>query len=155
MTLPRHSEQLLALFALLDKLKAEAESTERQVGDAEGNNAKGGVEGKGRAAFKGIVFVEQVALTYPLAHLINQHFSKSSSQGSNINGDSQCATCFKPRAAEFEEPTALPVSGTGSMVDADRYTTLYLASLDSSTLVRSSHSFIGFTVIIHRPYRTT
>ena len=92
------------------------------MGDAKGNNAEGEGKGTGRAAFKGIVFVEQVALTYPLAHLINQHFSKSSSRGSGMNGDSQCATCLKPKAAvEFEEPTALPVSGTGSMVDAVRY----------------------------------
>lgn len=125
------------------------------MGDAEGNNAKGKGGGKGWAAFKGIVFVEQVALTYPLAHLINQHFSKSSSHGSKMNGDSKCATCLKPKAAEFEEPTALPVSGTGSMVDAVRYTTLHLASLDSSTLVTSRHSINGFTAIEHRPYRTT
>ena len=126
------------------------------MGDAKGNNAEGEGKGTGRAAFKGIVFVEQVALTYPLAHLINQHFSKSSSRGSGMNGDSQCATCLKPKAAvEFEEPTALPVSGTGSMVDAVRYNTLHLALLDSSTLVTSRHSFDGFTVIVHRPYRTT
>ena len=115
------------------------------MGGAEGNYAKGEGKGTGRAAFKGIVFVEQVALTYPLAHLINQHFSKSSSRGSGMNGDSQCATCLKPKAAvEFEEPTALPVSGTGSMVDAVRYTTLHLALLDSSTLHLSqadTHSF--------------
>lgn len=111
MQLPRHSEQLLALFDLLDTLKAE--SADQLVGDAQSKSVEG--QGQGKAAFMGIIFVEQVALTYPLAHLINQHYMKVDDSDSD-----QCATCLKPKIAGAGEPTALPVSGTGSMLDAVR-----------------------------------
>jgi hypothetical protein len=109
--LPRHSQQLLALFDLLDTLKAD--SMDHLVGDAQ-SKSEGG-QGQGKTPFKGIIFVEQVALTYPLAHLINQHYMKVDASGSN-----HCATCLKPKGAGAGEPTALPVSGTGSMLDAIR-----------------------------------
>jgi hypothetical protein len=120
--LPRHSQQLLALFDLLDTLKAE--STDQLVGGAQSKSVggqeqrQGQGQGQGKAAFKGIIFVEQVALTYPLAHLINQHYMKV--DDSDSNSSNQCATCLKPKGAGAGEPTALPVSGTGSMLDAIR-----------------------------------
>ena len=112
---PKHSQQLLALFDLLDTLKAD--SPDHLVGDAQSKSVggQGQGQGQGKAAFKGIIFVEQVALTYPLAHLINQHYMKVDDSDSN-----QCATCLKPKGAGAGEPTELPVSGTGSMLDAIR-----------------------------------
>jgi hypothetical protein len=120
--LPKHSQQLLTLFDLLDTLKAD--STDHSVGGAQSKSV--GRQGLGKAAFKGIIFVEQVALTYPLAHLINQHYMKV--DDSDSSGSNQCATCLKPKRAGAGEPTALPVSGTGSMLDAIRWDVLSLVA---------------------------
>ena len=58
--LPRHSQQLLALFDLLDTLKAD--SADHLVGDAQSKSVGGQGQvqgqGQGKAAFKGIIFVE-------------------------------------------------------------------------------------------------
>jgi hypothetical protein len=96
--LPLYSEQVTELFKLLKNLR------------------DNGINGKGThsidepvLAFKGIVFVEQVAATFPLAYLINNFFYR--------DGTSKCLKCDRDIAVDA---VALPVSGTGSMLDKVR-----------------------------------
>lgn len=93
--IPKYTEQLMALFELLNHLKEK--NTDKHEG----------VE-----VFKGIIFVEQVAVTYPLSFLINSYFN-----GLKNNGSSTCDACSNLKKLEA---FALPVSGTGSMLDRER-----------------------------------
>jgi len=64
----------------------------------------------GDKSFRGVVFVEQVALTYPIAHGVNNYFSEVMKQdvGKIL---SNCPTGGWPMK---------PISGTGSMLDSVR-----------------------------------
>lgn len=94
--LPLHSEQLLSLLRLLDSLKAQA-STPLGNTTAASATATAGA-GADMPPFKGIIFVEQVAMTYPLAHLINSHFHSLGDTHTDRAGP--------------KDPVALPVSGS-------------------------------------------
>jgi ERCC4-related helicase len=78
--------------------------------------------------FRGIVFVEQVAITYPLAWAINRQFSDFRAK----------AILSKPVDSRQAWPM-LPISGAGSMLDRTRTTNLELfKSRDVPLLVSTS-----------------
>ena len=85
-SLPPYSEQFLALRDLLYSLQTQANSPPCA-------GAGAGV-GADVLSFKGIIFVEQVAMTYPLTKLINEAFSS------------------KDPLTTRSDPIALPVCGS-------------------------------------------
>ena len=87
-SLPPYSEQFLALRDLLYSLQTQANSP-----PCAGAGAGAGV-GADVLSFKGIIFVEQVAMTYPLTKLINEAFSS------------------KDPVTTRSDPIALPVCGS-------------------------------------------
>jgi hypothetical protein len=93
-SLPIYSEQFLALMGLLDSLQAQA-NTSPAVGAGTGTDL---------LSFKGIIFVEQVAMTYPLARMINNIYSSRNPLETMIGK---------------KDPVALPVCG-GDMADTLR-----------------------------------
>lgn len=105
--LPPRSEQLLALLNLLDALKLKASKGVGLGGG--GSDVEGPLDPSlsPSFSFKGIVFVEQVALTFPLSHLINEHFLAADRMNP-----------FRPEDITARpHPVSLPVSGSSSMLD--------------------------------------
>jgi hypothetical protein len=93
-SLPTYSEQFLALRDLLYSLQTQANSPPC-AGAGVGAGAGAGVgAGADVLSFKGIIFVEQVAMTYPLTKLINEAFSS------------------KDPVTTRSDPIALPVCGS-------------------------------------------
>jgi hypothetical protein len=94
-SLPRYSQQFFALIDLLDSLQAQT-NTPPSAGTAG--------DGADSLSFKGIIFVQQVAMTYPLAKLINDYYSSKDLLTARIGK---------------KDPIALPVCG-GDMSDTVR-----------------------------------
>lgn len=108
--LPPRSEQLLALLNLLEALKVKAsEGVGVRVGGGGGSDVEGPIDPSlsPSFSFKGIVFVEQVALTCPLSHLINEHFLAADRMNPFRHED----ITARPHSV------SLPVSGSSSMLD--------------------------------------
>ena len=124
-------EQLKALFQLLDNIEENAtkNKAKNNLNNINGHiygvesvfNMTGGGVGKDATSeiksFKGIIFVEQVTITYPLSYLINQHFNNKNNQNNSI--PKQCTKCGLDKMPLL--PVSLPVSGVGSMLDTMRY----------------------------------
>jgi hypothetical protein len=88
-SLPIYSEQFLALIDLLDSLQAQT-NTPPSAGTETGTGAD-------VLPLKGIIFVEQVAMTYPLAKMINNIYSSRDPLKAMIGKN---------------DPVALPVCGS-------------------------------------------
>jgi hypothetical protein len=86
-SLPFYSEQFLALIGLLDSLYAQTNTLP----------SAGTVSGADVLSLKGIIFVEQVAMTYPLAKMINNIYSSRDPLKAMIGK---------------KDPVALPVCGS-------------------------------------------
>ena len=102
--LPKYTAKLKALFKLLIKIKDSADNNE-VITRFEGVNELFAPQSTGIAMdqiipFKFIIFVKEVASTYPLTYLINNFFEHKY----DLEGRTIC----------------LPVSGVGSMSDATR-----------------------------------
>ena len=102
--LPKYTAKLKALFKLLIKIKDSADNNE-VITRFEGVNELFAPQSTGIAMdqiipFKFIIFVNEVASTYPLTYLINNFFEHKY----DLEGRTIC----------------LPVSGVGSMSDATR-----------------------------------
>ena len=121
--MPKYTQQLLALLKLLQSIK------EKNDQNKQNQNIGKSVKNEKREFdidlnseilnFKGIIFVEQVALTYPLSYLINKHFQDIHDKVKVK--DEKCPDCLKDRLPSFPiMPVSLPVSGSGSMLDSYR-----------------------------------
>ena len=118
--LPKYSQQLLALLKLLQSIKEKNKQNQNIEKSVKKEKKDFDVDFNSEILnFKGIIFVEQVALTYPLSYLINKHFQDFHDQGRVI--DKKCPDCLKDRLPSFPlMPASLPVSGSGSMLDSYR-----------------------------------
>ena len=137
-SLPRHTQQLLALFTLLNTIKRRNDAKNEVQND---KNTKSNTAAMSDdfiinsikyentdfdddlnteiLKFRGLIFVEQVALTFPLSHLINKYFQDIYDQENFTN--LKCEGCHKDRLPVFPLlPVSLPVSGGDSMADSLR-----------------------------------
>ena len=118
MNLPIQSQKLLSLLELLWRLYQQSDLSQ-QLSNTSSNILTAIVTNGNNSSsnpYRGIVFVEQVALTYPLSYCVNKYFASKI----NLNAITSDTNMIEVGLGGNLLWPMVPISGTGSMLDSTR-----------------------------------